>query len=204
MQLIERILGSKTKIALLRILSRHNNWEYSIAELSKDVNLDKSLISRTIKDLEKDNVVKTFIKGNNKLCRINKKNKIVRDIVIDLFDKESEIVEDISNTLIKKIVPKNFPSISSLFIYGSLVKGGFTPRSDIDIMVIIKDNTGVMAIKKKLEEVSSVFMKDDLMVTFDVITEKEFKELFSNKEPTIIDIVKSNKLLYGKDVRDIV
>jgi len=204
MQLIEEILGSKTKIALLRVLSRHKNWEYSIAELSKDVSLDKSLVSKTIKDLEKDNIVKTFIKGKNKLCRINIENKIVRDIVIDLFDKESKIVEEVSTNLIKKIVPRNFPSISSLLMYGSIVKENFTPRSDIDVMIIVKNNTEVIDIRKKLEGVSSDFMKDDLMVTFDVITEKEFKKLFSNREPTILDIVKFNKLLYGKDVRDII
>jgi len=204
MQLIERVLGSKTKIALLRVLSSHNNWEYSIVELSKDVNLDKSLVSKTIKDLEKDNVVKAFIKGKNKLCRINKENMVVRDIIMDLFDKESKIVEEISTNLLKKIVPRKFPSISSLFIYGSVVKGNFTPRSDIDVMVVLKDDTEVTGIKKKLEEVSSDFMEDDFMVTFDVITEKEFKKLYSNKEPTILDIVKFNKLLYGKDVRDII
>jgi len=204
MQLIEKILGSKTKIALLRILSNHNNWEYSIVELSKDVNLDKSLVSKTIKDLEKDNVVKTFIKGKNKLCRINKENVIVRDIIIDLFDKESKIVEEISTNLLKKIVPRKFPSISSLFIYGSIVKGNFTPRSDIDVMVVVKDDRKVIDIKKKLEEVSSDFMKDDFMVIFDVITEKELKKLYSNREPAILDIVKFNKLLYGKDVRDII
>lgn len=204
MKLLERIVGSKTKIAVLRVLSRNLNWNYSITELSKDVNLNKSLVSKVIEELQNEHVVKVLIKGKTKLCRINAENKIVREIIIKLFENEKKVLDSVIDNLIKQIKPEKNSSILSMILYGSFAKEEFTPRSDIDLMIIVKNKAEIKKIKQMLLKVSEDFMRDDLIVFHDIITKGEFKRLYTQREPVMMDIFKFNKLLYGRDLTEIV
>jgi len=194
---LEKMLGSKTKIIILRELASKPNWQFSISELARDLKLDKSLISRVVATLENMNVIKIIYKGRVKLVRINKENEIVQSIITSLFEAERTIFEQISKTLIKKL---KLSKINSIIIYGSAVKGTLTPASDIDVMFIAKKTK---EIEKKLFELAQEIRKKDIIISYDILSENEFRKLYKQKVPMIISLVKNHRKIYGKDLVEV-
>jgi len=75
LSILEKYLDSKTKRAILRTMIFESHRDFSIAELSRKLDIDKSLISKVMAELEKDNLIKTGFRGPMKLCEINKDSK---------------------------------------------------------------------------------------------------------------------------------
>lgn len=203
MQLLEIFFGSKIKVKILRKLCQQKEWNFSVVELSKDLNLNKGVVSRVLNQLQNEDIIKIISKGKVKLCRINKENKVVKELIIPIFEREKKISKDIFKQFIKELNPKKFKSILSVIAYGSIVKGTFKLTSDIDFMVILSNKTEIDAIKKTLDKIVENFSKEDITIFYDLITKKEFKKLYNQNEPSIRDIVRFNKLLHGKDALEL-
>lgn len=82
---LENILGSKSKIKLLRFLSMNKDWQFNLAEISRKIKVDKGALSRLVKDFEKQKVLEVKRSGKLVLFRINEKNRVVLDCVNSLF-----------------------------------------------------------------------------------------------------------------------
>jgi len=71
---LEEIVGSRSKISLLRYLSKSNDWEFNLASIGKKTGLDKGSISKIIKEFEKKNIVDVRRSGKLLLFKLNKKH----------------------------------------------------------------------------------------------------------------------------------
>jgi DNA-binding transcriptional ArsR family regulator len=87
MATLEELLGSKTKIAVLRKLCSRLNADFTITELADELKIDKSAVSKTISMLENHGIVNTFQRGNLKLCRINDRSDMF-DVISSVFTRE--------------------------------------------------------------------------------------------------------------------
>lgn len=90
MEYLESILGTKGRITVLRSLCRSPDKDFSISELADATGTDKSLVSRIITELEKEQIVTVHKRRNLKLCQINTKNGAYR-ILSELFASERQI-----------------------------------------------------------------------------------------------------------------
>lgn len=58
---------------------------------------------------------------------------------LKIFSQDINVIKkSLKKTL--KIWKAEYPEISSVFIFGSFVKGDFTPGSDIDVLLILSDS----------------------------------------------------------------
>lgn len=193
MQLIN-ILGSKNKIKLIRFLIKHQNWEFNITELSKDLMINKGNISKLIKELGKNDIITINNKGKILLLKLNKNNRFVKNALIPLFKKEESFFNGYLNKIVKVLKHKN---IISIILYGSIARGEAKLDSDIDILVISKNKDE--NIKEKIKNI-----EDNIIINIDIMTLKEFKKAYNEKEPLIKNILNNNKVLYGKKVLEMV
>ena len=194
MQLLESILGIKNNIKIVRTLVLHKDWQYNITELSKDINLNKGVLSRLIEELEKENIIKVNRKGKIKLFSINKENSFIKDIIIPLFEKENTF----SNYLLKDFINTLKTKTESIILYGSYAKNTAKLSSDIDILVISN---------KKLEEIEAFkkdFLKKDILLRVDVMNILELKNLYKKQEPFIKSVRKNHKILSGKSLMELI
>lgn len=203
MQLLEMVLGSKIRVKILRILCLQKEWDFGVVELSKDLSLNKGVVSKVLNQLEKDGMVKMIRKGKVKLCRINAENAIIKGLIIPIFEKEQNIMSSILKQFLNALKPRRFKSVLSVIAYGSVVKGSFRLTSDIDFMAVLSNKSEMNSIKKAMDKIVEEFSKEDMIIFCDLMTREEFKKLYEQNEPSVKDIVRFNKVLYGKDLLEL-
>lgn len=199
MQLLEPILGTKTKIKVVRALVKHKDWEFNITELAKDIDINKGILSRIIKNLEKENIIAVKRKGKIKLFSINKKNEFIKNIIMPLFEKEEDFFNLLLKDFVKKVKNKN---IISVVLYGSTVSGKAKLTSDIDILIIVSKES--KELEFRLNEMRKEFLDKDMLLRIDIIKLKELRKLNKLKEPFIRKVLKKHKILYGKKLMELI
>ena len=73
---IERLMGSKSRVLVLKHLCKNPDRDFSITELAKNLGIDKSVVSNTMSFLEKEKIIDVYKRGNMKLCKLNSHNKL--------------------------------------------------------------------------------------------------------------------------------
>ena len=197
--LLDKILDSKNKLKVIRELCLHENWEYSMDELSKNTSVHRVLLSKMIPKLADFNVVKIKTKGKSKLISINKDNFFVRKTLIDLFKKEKDLPILIAQNFVKKL--KLDSNIISIIIYGSAAKQTFTFKSDIDLMIASKHE---IKNRQQIEKIINQFGENGIMIVCDYITLDELKRLYKEKEAAILTLVEDHRVIYGKKLLEII
>jgi len=197
MQLLN-ILGTKNSIKVIRALVKHKDWEFNISEFSKDTKINKGVLSRIVKKLEKENVIRVNRKGKILLFKINKDNLFIKNIIIPLFEKEQTFFKE---HLKNKLIKLKEENVLSVILYGSYASGEANLTSDIDIMVVIKNKTNSLI--NKSDNLKNELLKEDILLRIDIINLSEFKKLYKLKEPLLKSIEKNHKVLYGKKIEEL-
>lgn len=198
MQLIEQVLGKKSNIRVLRHLVKHKDWQFNITELAKDTGINKGALSRVIEELGKENVIKVSKKGKIKLFSINRENLFIREVIMPLFEKEDTFYCDTLSKLVKKIKSDTI----SIVLYGSVASGKAKLTSDIDILVIVSKED--KSVEEKINKIKEEFLKNDLLLRVDLLTLNELKKIYKTREPFISSVIKNHKVLYGKQLTELV
>lgn len=198
MQLIEQILGKKSNIRVLRYLVKHKDWQFNITELAKDTGINKGALSRVIGELGKENVIKVSMKGKIKLFSINRENLFIRDVIMPLFEKEDKFYYDTLSKLVKRIKSDAI----SIILYGSVASGKAKLTSDIDVLAIVSKRG--KSVDEKVNKIKEEFLENDLLLRVDLLTLNELKKLYKTREPFILSIIKNHKMLYGKQLTELV
>ena len=197
MQLLN-ILGTKNNIKVIRTLVRHKDWEFNISEFSKDTKLNKGVLSRIVKKLEKENVIKVNRKGKILLFKINKDNLFIKNVIIPLFEKEQTFFKE---HLKNKLINLKEENVLSIILYGSYASGEANLTSDIDIMVVIKNKTSSLI--NKSDNLKNELLKEDFLLRIDIINLSEFKKLYKLKEPLLKSIEKNHQIIHGKKIEEL-
>ncbi len=197
MQLLENILGAKNNLRVLRHLVKHKNWEFNISELSKDTGINKGAVSRIISKLEAENIISVKRKGKIKLFSISQSNVFIKQVIIPLFEKEDSFFD----RLLDRVVNALRTNAVSVILYGSVASGKATLKSDIDVLLIVKQKN--KAIDKKSKAIKEEFLKNDLILTIDIMAINEFKRSYRIKEPLMKSILNNHRILYGRQIQEV-
>ncbi len=174
--MIENILASKVNIRIIRLLLTYPNKDFSAGEIEKYTESKGGNLHRALRKLS---IYELIIKEKN-AYKINYSNQLVQTLNT-IFEKEKKyfqnidqkelnILSEFTNELFKK-----YSDIKEIILFGSVARGMYSEKSDIDIM-IIKEK---MNTKTELET-TKLAKKYKKKIQFFIHTPKEFKE---SKEP---------------------
>ena len=90
-QPLESILGSRSKIKLIRFLSKSDEWQFNLASIAKEIRADKGAVSRLVKELEEKGILEVNRKGKLLMFKLNRQNKLISQVIIPLFEKEGKL-----------------------------------------------------------------------------------------------------------------
>jgi hypothetical protein len=88
---LENIIGSRSKIKLIRFLSKSGEWQFNLAAVSKSAGIDKGALSRIIREFESVGILEVKRSGKLLLFRLNEKNRIISKLIVPFFAKEIEV-----------------------------------------------------------------------------------------------------------------
>ncbi len=69
---IPNLLGSDSRVAILRKLCSTPAQDFAVSDLSEQLKIDKALVSRLVNSFQRDGIVIVNKRRNLKLCRIDR------------------------------------------------------------------------------------------------------------------------------------
>lgn len=168
--MLENLLANKTNIRILRLLSRKPNKFFSVSEIQDNTGVGLGNLYDSINLLRYHGAL--LVEGKN-ISRY-KINMMLGDI-LNIFKKESLIFQNIDLNIIKiladieKEIVSNF-QVEKVFLFGSIARGDYTDKSDIDIAVV-----GVVN-KIKLTQICEKFSRQGRDIQVQVFDRKTFEK----------------------------
>lgn len=190
--MLERIVASKTKTKILRKLIEKPEREFSFEDIAKLTALSFGTVHPALKDLVYSRAVEMRKIGKSKLYRINQRHVLFKELKA-LFNSESS-----SFTLIaKKFAARlNKCNIRNIILFGSVARGEFTEKSDIDILIIYKSAEAL--IRNCVSKLSQSFLdRWDVEITPVYLSTKEAKQKMKRFDRFMAGILDEGKVLYG-------
>jgi len=195
-------------ISILRAMySNFEKWYYT-RELAKLAKVSSWSVSRRFSRLVKEGMVEQRSEGREKFYRLNLLSAKTRKMC-ELFETERRenffkknrrlawILEDFT-----KKASDFIPEIQSIVLFGSAARGQATPRSDIDVLVLLP-NYEEDRFKKLMNSVdqlaSEVSGRHPAKLVPVVMMTKDFEQGLRDKKRFAIDVLKDGIVLFGEE-----
>lgn len=193
---------------VLDTLYRNPESTLNINEIARKADISPSTAFDLLKLAEKDGVVtkKRSTKQHN--YKINFSSPLARKTceLIELqrvtnFSKKNKDYEIIFRDIKEEIIKTLKDGLLVLIVFGSIPKGYYTKKSDIDILLIVqKKAKNYLIWKRGIDDVAQKIHAWHGRNTSPVfMTLEEFREKLKGKDPFIFGIVKDHFILYGSE-----
>jgi len=193
--MIEKILNTKVKVEIMKVLSKHPDRQFQAVEVARMAGLSVSRTSECLKDLAEKGVLESRKIGKGYLFKTNKSNYMTK-VILDIFKKEKELVWIISRNFVSRI--KRLDKVTSIVLFGSALKE-LKIGSDVDFLIISKneiDRSNVSRIGSELTE------KYGFTISSVLMTEKELKRKV--RENFVANVMAEGRVIFGKNLEDII
>ena len=185
--MLKAILGSKTRINILKLFVFNPKKEYYVREIERLIKTSFDLVRRELIHLETIGLLKSRVSGKQKYYTLNTEHMLFPEFK-SMILKTSGIGDIIQSAI------KNRNDILVAFIYGSYAKDTENAESDIDLFVI-----GDISSTDLQVSVSEVESQTKREINPTVYSSKEFKEKYKAKNHFILSVIKEPKIFLKGD-----
>lgn len=148
----EQILGSRSKLAVLRVLWRSRD-PLNASHIAARTGLTRPAVAAVLEDLAQAGVVRSSPAGRAIVHVIERKNVYVERWVYPIFEHEWELPD-----LLVEEIEDRFENLAvAAVLFGSYARGEQTPESDVDVVLVASDARSKRAIERELESFSTEF-----------------------------------------------
>ena len=193
--LVEKVFGSKAKLALLRVFNQNPQNEFALGDLQKIMNRSTGTIYPALEELIKARIVLSRKAGRSNLYKLNFQNKLVSKMN-EIFKAEETLLIDAANQFAKQL---NKQGIISITLFGSVAKNKATSESDVDILIISNHKS----IKQGVDKLVDKFLEQDIIISPMIYSVKEIQKMKKEFNSFIISVEEEGKVLYGKNLKKI-
>lgn len=141
-----------------------------VNEISRKLDLDKRNLVKKLKELEEEGILKSEIRGNQKMYSINKAYPLYNEYKQIIF-KTIGIENKLRNVL------KQIAGIEKVYLFGSYAKNEMDTHSDIDLLVVGEHK--VMSLQKQITKLQKEINREINVVNMD---KKEFQNRKKRKD----------------------
>lgn len=197
MGLVEKVFGSKSKLKLLRVFYDNPKREFCLDDLRRILKCSVGTIYPSLSTLADLRVIIARKAGRSTFYKLNFKNPIVKKMV-EIFDSEAQFLINMAKEFVERI-DKN--QIISVILFGSVIRGEATERSDIDLLIVYdKDRETV---EKNVSELSDKFLEKDIIVSPIFLSKEEVLDMIKKYNSFVLRIQEEGKVVFGKSLKEI-
>ncbi len=191
MPVFEDILGSRTKVRILRVLCAHPEREFSTRELAGAVGQSLGSVHPALGQLQDTRVVLTRRIGRSRVARINRAHPLYETLAF-LFREETSALAVVAREFANALPHRG---IEAAVLFGSVARGEPRARSDIDVLVVVDDPRRSAAVG---QVASSMLDRFDANVSPLVLTRDEVARRLGAFDPLLQTIASEGRLLRGR------
>ena len=94
-------------------------------------------------------------------------------------------------------------SENTALLIGSYGKNtNIRPPRDVDVIFIVNEN--IPGLAEKIDQIRDKSLKRDLLLNTDILTIDELRRLCRQGEPLIKSVIRNHKIIYGKEISEII
>jgi predicted nucleotidyltransferase len=195
---IEELFGTKSRIAVMRVLY-HAMQPMSISEISRRAGITRPSALDALRGFDWMQVVRCTHTAGAKLYALNRQSVITRQYVLPLFDAESNLL----HRIIDDIQVKFEDFAESVILFGSFARGDYSSRSDIDVMLVVKDEERKRLVRNLTSDYFSYFHDRYGAECLPMVyTEDEVRHLFKDSSSFINNVAEDGIVVTGKDIKE--
>ena len=189
--MFEELLGSKTKVRILRLLCAHPEREFSLRELSLAVGQSLGSVYPAVKQLLDARIVLTRRVGHSRTVRISPSHPL-HGALVTLFRQEGSALVRVAQAFADALPRRG---VEAVVLFGSVARGQPSARSDVDVLVVVDDARRAGAVRKVA---ASLLDRFDANVSPLVLPAREVARRLPTFDPLLETIVVEGKLLRGR------
>jgi len=195
-------------ILILKTMSKDLSKWYYTRELAKLSKVSVGTVSSEFSKLVKEGLVQQKTEGQEKYYKLNLENPRARKLC-ELFetDKKEKLYKEnrrlawILEDFAKK-VSDFVPEVQSIILFGSASRGQATPKSDLDILVVVPNSEEeqfkklMNSIDRLADEASG---RHPAKLAPVVMMTKDFEKSIKDKKRFAADILEDGIVLFGEE-----
>ena len=188
---LEKIIGKKSKIKILRFLLTNDDQGYCLDDIAKCTGVSCGTIYPSLKELLEARVITQRKVGRSLLYTINK-NHILFPQIKELIQLEKKSLRIVAEQFVASLDKKG---IVAIILFGSVARAEFNEKSDIDILIVYRHKN----IKEEVELLVDKFLEIyDVHVVPLFLTRSEVLERIERFDNFLITLINEGQLLYGE------
>lgn len=189
MSSLEKLLSSKVRAEIFRLLFATRDTELHVRELARRSKLNEATLRQELAKLKELDLVLGRRDGNRVYFKANQGHPIYSDIH-SLVLKTTGLVDVLRKAL-------ESADIAVAFVFGSVAAGKEAAHSDVDFMVI--GNIGLRTLSSRLSEISSQVGRE---INPHVMTEVEYRQRLKAKDHFVTHVLSGPKLFVRGNAND--
>ncbi|PKK85508.1 MAG: hypothetical protein CVT48_05150 [Thermoplasmata archaeon HGW-Thermoplasmata-1] len=191
--MIEEIFGSRSKIRIIRAMLKNAEREWCLDDIVRATGLSCGAAHPALGYLSDARIVLKRLVGRTPVYRVNGNHFLMKDIQ-SLFKSEKNGYTEIARIFSKRL---NKEGLVAAILFGSVARGDFTCKSDIDVLLIFDDTTYRNA---EIGEISQHILDEyDVNISATLLSFKEAKDRLRKMDPFIINATSEGIILHGDE-----
>jgi predicted nucleotidyltransferase len=179
---LDEILGNRTKVKLLRAFFTYPEKEFTESELQRIAGIPQASVHRNVKSLLANGLLGRERIGKANLHSLNKEHTLYA-LIENIFETERNLLSELKKSLKDSI--ESLSGIELAVLFGSILKSTEREDSDIDIFIISRADklqveaemkNQIQVIRNKFGNTISPMIKNDTEMK-DMKSNSIYKEL---------------------------
>lgn len=192
--MITEMLGTKTKTRIAKLFSQESG-PFSVSDVARKLGISKSRASECLREMREGNLLERRDMGRTAAYTLARGS--VAQAVAGAFRQEADELLKIEKTVVSR-ASKLKPV--SIVLFGSATRG-LKIGSDVDFLLVYRRVVDEQEIYRISGELTGTY---GLHVSIITMGEKEFREKARRGEEFIVNIMATHKLIYGKELEELV
>jgi predicted nucleotidyltransferase len=202
---LNKILNSQTKIRVLRFFCSAGG-EITGRQVAKMLQTASTPVQAALRDLFNEGVLDRQGFGRAFAYRLNRQNWVVANILIPMFRQEAEYPKVLQDRICKSVEKTSLKAaILSVVMFGSVVNAQERATSDIDLLVIVKNNSNKETIQDLFLQMNRDMIRETgLNIDARIYALSEFKNKHVEGVGFIKTAIRSHLLIFGEQLEALV
>jgi predicted nucleotidyltransferase len=170
---------------VLRLLVSQQDRGFFFSEIGEAIGKRPGVFQRGINALERDGLVISYKRGNQRVFQINANNPIFIDLksIVEKTAGAENLLRDVCN---------NHDDIITALIYGSYARDVMRPDSDIDLLVVVADNEVENVLIKELAAIEKKIRRP---INYKAYSKPDFQAKKRKADPFLSEVLKQKFIL---------